>query len=82
MVVFVDENGEWSQVNAETMVEFEEDRARGSGDELEYSMTTRDLRLVGTDLVPALFVPTREWIRRLSIAATRSCGSAMRATGS
>jgi len=56
MVVFVDEGGDWNQVTAQTLVEFEEDRARGSGDELEYSMTTRDLRLIGTDLVPALFV--------------------------
>lgn len=56
MVVFVDESGDWDRVTAETLVEFEEDRARGSGDELEYSMTTRDLRLIGTDSVPALFV--------------------------
>jgi len=56
MVVLVDENGDWNRVTAETLVEFEEDRAHGSGDELEYSMTTRDLRLIGTESVPALFV--------------------------
>lgn len=55
MVVFVDEGGDWNKVIAETLVEFEEDRAHGSGDALEYSMTTRDLRLIGTDLIPALF---------------------------
>ncbi len=56
MVVLVDEAGEWSDVLAETGVLFEDDRARGSGNELEYSMTSRNLRLAGDALVPASFV--------------------------
>ncbi len=56
MVVSVDENGDWSDVFAEHEVEFEDDRARGSGAELQYSMATRDLRLGGSAEIPALFV--------------------------
>jgi lipopolysaccharide export system protein LptA len=56
MAVLVDPSGQWSDVLAEDEVEFEDDRARGSGIGLDYAMTTRDLRLRGDETIPALFV--------------------------
>jgi lipopolysaccharide export system protein LptA len=56
MLVEVDEAGEWSLVRAEGSVEFEDEDARGAGAELEYSLATADLRLIGDAVTPATFI--------------------------